>query len=121
MVADISLLILSSLPTLKKIQEKSDLDSSCQAQTPCYTELWRLSLQQAEAGGAEEVVGPGIPWRKAVRHDQPPGTEPCRGIQFYLFPRASLSKLLPRELLHLRQIRCQHSLPLCQWGGSLCW
>lgn len=121
MVADISLLILSPLPTLKKIQGKSDLDSSCQAQSPCYTELWRLSLQQTETGGDEEVVEPRTPRRRAVWYEQPPGTELCWAIRFYLFPMASLSKLLPRELLRLCQIRCQQCLALGHWGESLCW
>lgn len=49
--ADISLLILSSPPTRKKIQEMPDFDSSCQAQVILPNRALKLFLHQTETPG----------------------------------------------------------------------
>lgn len=49
--ADISLLILSSPPTRKKIQEMPDFDSSCQAQVMLPNRALKLFLHQIETPG----------------------------------------------------------------------
>lgn len=49
--ADISLLILSSPPTRKKIQEMPDFDNSCQARVILPSRALRLFLQQTETLG----------------------------------------------------------------------